>query len=87
MNKLTKYKICGMLETTITGKLLYLVLDELANENGEITIPQRKICEALRISRSAVRRNLHRLEKAGAISIIPTYHSDGGRSANKYILR
>lgn len=87
MNKLSKYKICGMVDTTATGKLLYLVLDDLANENGEIIITQRKICEALRISKSAVSRNLRRLQRAGAISIIPTYHNDGGRAANKYVLK
>ena len=87
MNKLSKYKICGMIDAGITGKLLYLMLDELSDENGEIIIPQRKICDALHISRSAVSRNLRRLLRAGAISIIPTYHSDGGRGANKYVVK
>ena len=84
MNKMAKYKICGDIEATPTGKLLYLILDELANNNGEITIPQRKISDALHISKGAVSRNLRRLESVGAISITPTYHSDGGRAANKY---
>jgi len=87
MNELSKYKICGMVKTTVTGKLLYLMLNEIAGEYGEIVIPQRRICDALRLSKSAVRRNLRRLERAGAISIIPTYHSDGGRAANKYIVK
>lgn len=87
MNTLSKYKLCGMVKTTITGKLLYLVLCDLSNENSEIVIPQRRISDALHISRSAVSRNLRRLERIGAISIIPTYHSDGGRAANKFIVR
>jgi len=87
MNKLSKYKICGNIETTITGKLLYLILDDLSCRNGEVVIPQRKIRDALGVSKSAVSRNLRRLEKAGAIRIIPAYHSDGGRAANKYILK
>ena len=87
MNKLLKYKIYGIIDATVTGKLLYLMLDELSDENGEIIIPQRKICDALHISRSAVSRNLRRLRRAGAISIIPTYHSDGGRGANKYVVK
>jgi hypothetical protein len=87
LNKLLKYKICGMIDTSVTGKLLYLMLDELSDENGEIIISQRKIYDALHISRSAVSRNLRRLRRAGAINIIPTYHSDGGRSANKYFVK
>jgi len=87
MGKLYKYKICGMVKTTITGKLLYLMLSELADEGGTAAIAQRRICEALQISRSAVSRNLRKLEKAGAIRIIPAYHGDGGRAANKYIVK
>ena len=87
MNKLSKYKPCGMVDATATGKLLYLVLGEISDENGEVVIPQRKICDTLRISRSAASRNLAKLRIAGAISIIPTYHSDGGRAANKYIVK
>ena len=87
MNRLSKYKICGDIGVAATGKLLYLVLNDLANNSGVVIIPQRRICDALRISRSAVSRNLRRLEHIGAISIIPTYHSDGGRAANKYIVR
>jgi DNA-binding MarR family transcriptional regulator len=87
MYKLNKYKLCGDIDTTVTGKLLYLILNEFANQNGEIIIPQRKISNALHISKGTVSRNLRRLEKIGAISIMPTYHNDGGRAANKYIIR
>jgi len=87
MYKLNKYKLCGDMDTTVTGKLLYLILNELANRKGEIIIPQRKISDALHISKGTVSRNLHRLEKIGAISIMPTYHNDGGRAANKYIVK
>jgi len=87
MNKLLKYKVCGGIKTTITGKLLYVVLIELSGENGEVVIPQRRISEALHISKGTVSRNLRRLERVGAISIIPTYHSDGGSAANKYLVK
>jgi DNA-binding MarR family transcriptional regulator len=87
MHKLSKYKLCGDIETTVTGKLLYLILNELANRNGEVVIPQRKISDALQISKSAVSRNLRRLENIGAIGVLPTYHYDGGRAANKYIVK
>ena len=87
MNKLSRFMVCGMIDVTITGKLLYLMLDELSGENGETVISQRKICDALHISRSAVSRNLRRLQSAGAIRIIPAYHGDGGRAANNYVVR
>ena len=87
MNRITKYKMCGYFDATPMSKLLYVVLDELAGESGEAVISQRRVCEALRLSRSAVSRNLRKLEHEGAISIKPTFHNDGGRAANKYILR
>ena len=87
MKKLTKYKICGEVETTTTGKLLYLILNELANKCGEIIIPQRKISDALHISKGTVSRNLRRLRDGGYVDIHPQYHSDGGRAANKYIVK
>ena len=87
MKKLSKFKICGEIDTTISGKLLYLVLDELADESGEIIIPQRKISNALRISKGTVSRNLRRLKDGGYIDIYSMYHSDGGRAANKYRIK
>ena len=87
MNKLSKFKLCGEIAATMTGKLLYIVLCEIADRNGEIIIPQRKICDALRISKSAVSRNLRCLRDGGYIGIQPQYHSDGGRAANKYRIK
>ena len=87
MNNLSKYKICGDVNTTITGKLLYLILSELANHNGEIVIPQKKISDALQISKGTVSRNLRRLRYSGYIDIHSRYHDDGGRAANKYKIR
>ena len=87
MNKLFKFKICGEVDTTITGKLLYLVLSDLSDKNGEIIIAQRKISSALNISQATVSRNLRRLCDSGYINIRSRYNSDGGRSVNKYIIR
>ena len=84
---LSKYRLCGDVDATITGKLLYLMLYELANKNGEIIIPQRKISDALHISKGTVSRNLRRLRDGGYIDIYSTHHNDGGRAANKYIIR
>ena len=85
--KLSKLKIYGSVNTTVTGKLLYLVLDKLAGRHGEIIISQRNISAGLNISRSAIKRNLRRLESLGALRIVPMYNKDGGRSANKYIIQ
>ena len=87
MKKLSKYKLCGEIDSTITGKLLYMLLDELANKRGEIVIPQRRISDALHISKGTVSRNLCRLCNGGYIEIYPQHHSDGGRAANKYIVK
>ena len=88
MKKLSKYKVCGTIDATPTAKLLYLVLDELANTNGEVVIPQRKISDALHISKGTVSRNLRRLRDGGYIDIQAQYRSDdGGRAANKYIVK
>ena len=85
MNELNKYKLCGGVAANMTCKLLYLMLNELADANGETTVPQRKISEALRVSKGTVSRNLLRLRDKGYISIYPQYRSeDGGRTANKY---
>ena len=54
MNKHTKFKMVGELETTISGKLLYLVLLDIIDEGNKIVIPQKRISEALGISKSTV---------------------------------
>ena len=87
MNKISKYKICGWLNATPCAKLVYLVLDDLADENGDVTVSQRKISDALRISRSAIRRNIRRLRDGGYITVQEQYHDDGGRAANKYHIK
>ena len=87
MNKFTKYRLAGGLETSISGKLLYLVLLDLIDEDNKIVIPQKKISEALGISRGTVSRNFRRLGRHGYIDIIPTFNNCGGRMPNKYIVR
>ena len=70
MNKYTKFKLVGELETSISGKLLYLVLLDVIDESNKIVIPQKKISEALGISRNTVSRNLRRLGRRGYIDVI-----------------
>jgi DNA-binding MarR family transcriptional regulator len=88
MNRLNKFKVCGEVKAGITGKLLYLILDELADESGETVIPQRKISDALQIAKSTVSRNLRKLKEGGYIEVVPQYRTDdGSRASNKYILK
>ena len=81
-----KYRLAGNLDTTITGKYLYTLLSDLAGSRGRIQLPIKRISEILKISSTAVRRNLHRLEDKGYIKIRPVYESDGTRKANLYII-
>jgi DNA-binding MarR family transcriptional regulator len=71
----------------VTAKLLLLILRDITDDRNEIVVPQRYIAEAIGMSKSAVGRNLHRLERAGAITIVPLYSEYGGRLPNRYILR
>ena len=88
MNRLSKYKICGEIDATSAAKLLYLILNDLANKNCEITIPQRKISDVLHISKGTVSHGLRRLRDGGYIDIQAQYRNDdGGRVANKYIVK
>ena len=86
MNKFTKYRLAGELETTVSGKLLYLMLLDTVDAEGIIIIPQKRISEALGISRSTVSRNYRRLYNRGYIDIVPQFHEDGGRAANKIVV-
>ena len=87
MNKFTKYRLVGELETSSSGKLLHLLLLDIVDTEGKITIPQRRISEALGISKATVSRNLRRLQRHGYIDIVPQFREDdGSRAANKYIL-
>lgn len=86
MNKFTRYRLAGELETTVSGKLLYLLLLDIVDAEGRIIIPQRRISEALGISRGTVSRNLRRLYRRGYIDIVPQYNEYGGRMPNKVIV-
>lgn len=87
MSNMTKYQHLRTLDTTVSGRLLFLILMEITDEHGAVVIPQRRISGALGIGKSTVSRNFRKLHSDGYIDIIPQFHEDGGRAANKYILR
>lgn len=79
-----KYKMAGSLEATITGKYINTLLCDYAGAKGRIQISIGKISKLLNISRTAIRRNLHRLEESGYIMIHTKSDDDGTRKANVY---
>jgi DNA-binding Lrp family transcriptional regulator len=84
MNNFTKYRMAGGLDTTASGKLMYLVLLDVIDDKNKAVIPQRRISEALGLNRKTVSRNLRRLHDGGHILIEPQYNEYGGRMPNKY---
>ncbi len=86
-DKISEFKVAGKINTTISGKMLYMLLCELADGNGAINISHRKISKILGIHKSTVSKNLRRLEQSGDIYIRGRFTKDGGRLANEYIVR
>ena len=84
MNKFTKYRLAGRLDTTISAKLLYILLLDIVDDEGKIVIPQKFIGASLGISQGTVSRNMHRLQDVGAIAIEPTFNECRGRMPNRY---
>ena len=70
-----------------TAKLLYCYLTDTVGRKRELARSSKKIGVAVGISRAAVSRNMHLLRENGLIEITPQFTDDGGRLANKYILK
>ncbi len=87
MNKMAKYHHLRRLKTSVSGRLLYLILMDITDTSGSVVIPQKRISNATGLAKSTVSRALRRLRDDGYIYVVSQHHSDGGRAANKYILR
>lgn len=87
MIQTAKYILCGRLPMTSTAKLLYCYLTDTVGSRRELARSAKKIGAAVGISRTAVCRNMHLLRQNGLIEIVPQFTDDGGRLANKYILK
>ena len=87
MNNMTKYQHLRTLRTSVSGRLLYLILMDTTDTNGAVVIPQKRISNATGLAQSTVSRNLRRLRDEGYIGIFPQHHSDGGRAGNRYVIR
>lgn len=81
------YAAVGPIMAPATAKLLYLLLRDNVGKAAELTIRRNELAKTLGVSPRTIAKNMHRLMEQGYIYIVPTYNSDGGRSANKYILR
>jgi len=87
MNKYTSIRQTGKLDTTVSGKLLYMALMDIADDKSEITIPQKRVGKLLGIHKSTVSKNLRRLEQIGVLQIFSTFNECGGRMPNRYVIR
>jgi DNA-binding GntR family transcriptional regulator len=88
MSDLTRYKLLAKHRTSAAAKLLYCYLLDLSgNYHRNTAVSVRTISRDVGISRSTVRRNLHRLGQLGVLGISPRYTDDGGRLSNEYTLR
>lgn len=86
MNDLTRYRLCAGLHAPAAAKLLYCYLLD-RSDGGSVIISVRNLAKGVGLSHSATGRNLHRLERQAMLEIRPRYSEDGGRLANKYVLR
>jgi response regulator of citrate/malate metabolism len=86
MNDLTRYKLCAGLPVPAGAKLIYCYLLDTLDGCG-IAISVRKLGKNVGLSRSAARKNLHRLARLDMLDIAPRYSEDGGRLSNQYRLK
>lgn len=84
MNNLERYKLCAKLQVPPAAKLLYCYLTDISKKHS-VVVSIKNLSKGVGLSRSAVSRNLHRLQRMGMINIVPQYTDDGGRLSNKYI--
>lgn len=88
MDDLNRYGLCAGLKVPPAAKLLYCYLHSLAGGQYHSTaLPVHKLASALGLSRSATRRNLHRLEKLDKLGIAARYSEDGGKLSNQYTVK
>jgi DNA-binding MarR family transcriptional regulator len=84
MNDLNRYRLLAGAALPSSAKILYSYLLDLAGgRNGTVWLSSRRLAAEVGLSISTVRRNLHRLEQCGFISLISRYSADGARLTNK----
>jgi predicted ArsR family transcriptional regulator len=86
MNDLTRYRLTAGLPVPAGAKLIYCYLLDVSDRCG-IAISVGKLGKSVGLSRSAARKNLHRLKRLDMLDITPRYSDDGGRLSNRYRLK
>ena len=86
MSDLTRYKLCAGLPVPPAAKLIYFYLLDRSNGRS-IAISTKQLGKNIGLSRSAARKNLHRLKHLDMIDIAPRFSDDGGRLSNQYKLK
>ena len=61
-DEIRKYKLAGSVKGTITSKLIYTMLNDLANIKCEVQISVKRMSKTLKISEQAIRKSLKALE-------------------------
>jgi DNA-binding Lrp family transcriptional regulator len=85
-SEMLKYKICGQVKGTISGKFLLAMLMDLCDDKGEMVMSSRDLHRMTGLASSTVLKNMHRLEDGGYIKIRCRLNCDGGRASNGYVL-
>ena len=57
MQNLSKYRLSGTMDTTPSGKLLFMILMDIIDTDNAVIIPQRRISETLGLSKSTDRKS------------------------------
>jgi len=68
-------------------KLLYKMLTDIFDGDGQVVLSQREISGTLGISPSTVSRGMKKLKKSRLIYAIPQYDDCGKRMPNMYKMR
>jgi DNA-binding MarR family transcriptional regulator len=86
-DRINEFKVAGEIKTTVSAKMIYMLLSEITDREGVVQISQKRLSKILGLHKTTVGKNLWRLEKSGYIYIRSRYTEDGGRLANEYIVR
>lgn len=86
-DRINEFKVAGEIKTTVSAKMIYMLLSKLADREGVVQISQKRLSKILGLHKTTICKNLWRLEKSGYIYIRNRYTEDGGRLANEYIVR
>lgn len=88
MNDLTSYKLFANHHMPAAAKLIYCyLLDMSGGRHRSVAVSVRSLASDVGISRSATRRNLHKLKHLDMIGITPRFTEDGGRLSNQIMLK